>query len=97
MSDPFSILDIDCNGDDAVIRARYLELVRRFPPEQAPERFAAIRDAFERVKTQNDRLRWRLFEAGRHDTLDSVIEKSDGMSPRRRPTLAELLAAAGER
>lgn len=97
MSDPFAILGIDAGADDAAIRARYLDLVRQFPPEQAPDRFAAIRAAFERIKTRDDRLRWRLFEAGRHDTLDTIIEETMSSSPRRRPTVADLLAAVPDR
>lgn len=96
MSDPFSILGIAIDADDAAIRARYLHLVRQFPPEQAPERFAAIRSAFERLKCRDDRLRWRLFEAGRHDTLDAFIDGTANPMPRRRPTLAELLAMTAE-
>jgi hypothetical protein len=97
VASPFEILGIEPGAGDAAIRARYLDLVRQFPPERAPERFAAIRAAFERVKSRDDRLRWRLFEAGRHDTLDSVLEESAGETPRRRPTLADLLAAASEK
>src|SRR5262249_53115917 len=98
MSDPFTILGVSQAADDAAIRARYLELVRRYPPEQAPERFAAIRAAYDRLKDRDERLRWRLFEAGKNETIDDLME--DGTTcriPRRRPTLAELLAAASGR
>src|SRR6266478_5994622 len=46
MTDPFLVLELPPDADDAAIRARYLELVRRRPPEQAPERFAAVRIDF---------------------------------------------------
>jgi DnaJ-class molecular chaperone len=94
MADPFTILGIGPDADDAAIRRRYLELVRRYSPEQAPERFAAIRTAYEQVKNRDERLRWRLFEAGQHETIDALMEDVACQCPRRRPTLAELLAAA---
>jgi DnaJ-class molecular chaperone len=94
MADPFTILGIGRDADDEAIRQRYLELVQRYSPEQAPERFAAIRTAYEQVKNRDERLRWRLFEAGQHETIDALMEDVACQSPRRRPTLAELLAAA---
>jgi curved DNA-binding protein CbpA len=93
MSDPYHILGLPTGTDDAAVRQRYLELVRRFPPEQAPERFAAVRAAYEQVRDRDARLRHRLFEAGRADTIDALIEEAVCRSRRRRPTLAELLAA----
>ena len=97
ISDPYAVLGVPPNADDAAVRAKYLDLVRRYPPEQAPERFALIRAAYERLRNRDDRLRWRLFEAGQHDSIDSIIEEVACRSPRRRPTLAELLAAAAHR
>ena len=66
MTDPFQVLESPPDADDAAIRARYLELVRRWPPEQAPERFAAVRAAYEQVRDRDARLRHRLFDAGRN-------------------------------
>ena len=94
MSDPFAILEVTPDADDAAIRASYLKLVHRYPPERAPEQFAAIRAAYERLRNRDDRLRWRLFEAGQHETIDALIEEIACRSPRRRLTLAELLALA---
>jgi DnaJ-class molecular chaperone len=94
MADPFAILGIGPDADDEAIRRRYLELVRRYSPEQAPERFAAIRAAYEKLRNRDERLRWRLFEAGQNETIDALMEDVACQSPRRRPTLAELLAAA---
>ena len=93
MIDPFQVLDLPAEADDAAIRARYLELVRRWPPEQAPERFAAIRGAYEKVRDRDARLRHRLFDAGRTASMDGLIEEAICRTPRRRVTLAELLAA----
>ncbi len=36
MADPFEVLDLPRHAGEGEIRKRYLELVRAFPPEQAP-------------------------------------------------------------
>jgi curved DNA-binding protein CbpA len=93
MTDPYQVLGLPPDADDAAVRARYLELVRRFPPEQAADRFAAVRAAYERVRDRDVRLRYRLFEAGRAAGIDGVIEEAVCRTRRRRVTLAELLTA----
>jgi DnaJ-class molecular chaperone len=93
MTDPYQVLELPPDADDAAVRARYLELVRRWPPEQAPERFAAVRAAYERVRDRDARLRQRLFDAGRAVSIDGLIEEVVCRARRRRVTLAELLAA----
>jgi curved DNA-binding protein CbpA len=92
-ADPYQTLGLAPDADDAAVRARYLELVRRHPPEQAPERFAAVRAAYERVRDRDARLRYRLFEAGRGPTIDGLIEEAVCRTRRHRVPLAELLAS----
>jgi curved DNA-binding protein CbpA len=75
-----------------MIRRRYLELVRQFSPEHHPERFAAIRAAYERLRDRNARVRYRLFEAGRKETIESLVEEMACRSTRRRVSLATLLS-----
>jgi DnaJ-class molecular chaperone len=96
MNDPFETLGLPATADDAAIRARYLELVRRWPPEHAPERFAAVRAAFEEIRDRDTRLKRRLFDAGRMTSLDPLIEEA-ATRTRRRVTLAELLAVHRDR
>ena len=74
MSDPYLILGVDRQANDAAIRLRYLTLVREFPPEQHPARFAEIRAAFERIQTIDARIRTIIFEEGRDETLGSVAD-----------------------
>src|SRR5262249_61973790 len=83
VNDPSSVLEVPTDADDDAIRRKYLELVRRFPPEQNPERFAAIRAAYEALKDVNTRVRHRLFERGRRETIDTLIEEVGGRSARR--------------
>ncbi len=70
MDDPHIVLDLPADADDETIRRRYLELVRRYSPEHHPEKFAAIRAAYERLRDRNARVRYRLFEAGRKETIE---------------------------
>jgi curved DNA-binding protein CbpA len=91
MTDPFKVLELPPDADDAAIRSRYLELVRRWPPEHTPERFAAVRAAYEQVRDRDARLRHRVFDAGRNVSIDGLIEEAVCRTRRRRVTLAELL------
>ena len=93
MSEPHAVLGLPPDCDDETIRRRYLELVRQFSPEHHPERFAAIRAAYEQLRDLNTRLRYRLFEAGKKDTLDAILEELSCRSVRRRVSLQALLDA----
>src|SRR5215831_5872370 len=92
MVDPFSVLGLPADSDDETIRRRYLELVRQFTPEHHPEKFAAVRQAYEHLRDINTRLRYRLFEAGKNESVDALIEEISCHSPRRRLSLEALLA-----
>ena len=92
MTDPYQILELPPDSDDEAIRRRYLELVRRFSPERHPEKFAAIRSAYERLRDLDTRLRYRLFDAGKNETVDALIEEITCGQPRRRIPLETLLA-----
>jgi curved DNA-binding protein CbpA len=94
MIDAYAVLGLPPDSDDAAIRRRYLELVRQFSPEHHPEKFAAVRAAYEQLKDLNTRLRHRLFEAGRHESVDAIIEEVTCRSSRRRVSLKTLLSAA---
>jgi curved DNA-binding protein CbpA len=94
MTDPYEVFGLPGDSDDETIRRRYLDLVRQFPPEHAPQKFAAIRAAYEALKDLNTRLRHRLFEAGRKESLDVLIEEIACRSPRRRMSLKLLLNLA---
>jgi curved DNA-binding protein CbpA len=72
MSDPYEVLGLPGHADETEIRQRYLELVRQFPPDRAPERFAAIRAAYEEVRDPGRRLEAQLFETATSDSLDTI-------------------------
>jgi curved DNA-binding protein CbpA len=97
MADPYTVLGIGDDADDAAIRLRYLALAREFTPEQHPERFAAVRAAYEKIKTLDDRARHRLLEAGTEHTMESIIEEAACKAPRRRAGLTELVGSLAAR
>jgi curved DNA-binding protein CbpA len=92
MNDPHVMLGLPADANDETIRRRYLELVRQFSPEHHPEKFAAIRAAYERLRDRNARVRYRLFEAGRKETIESIVEEIACRSSRRRASLKMLLS-----
>ena len=49
-NDPFKVLRVPKDASEAEIRARYLELVKQFPPERDPDRFREIQAAFAAAK-----------------------------------------------
>src|SRR3954465_4114933 len=91
MNDPYHVLGVPDDADAETIRRRSLELVREFPPERHPERFAAVRAAYERLKDLDARVRHRLFEQGKRDGIDELIEELACRTPRRRFGLRALL------
>jgi curved DNA-binding protein CbpA len=97
MDDPYAVLGLPSDCDDDTIRRRYLELVRQFSPEHHPERFAAIRSAYERLRDLDTRLRYRLFEAGKRETIDALLEEIACRSRRRRLPLKSLLTVLRKR
>jgi curved DNA-binding protein CbpA len=92
MTDPHAVLGLPADCDDETIRRRYLELVRQFSPEHHPERFAAIRAAYESMRDLNTRLRFRLFEAGKKENIDAILEELACRNPRRRVPLKTMLS-----
>jgi curved DNA-binding protein CbpA len=92
MTDPYEVLGLSADSDDETIRRRYLELVRQYTPEHHPERFSAIRAAYEGLRDLDTRLRHRLFEAGKKETVDTLVEELACRSPRRRVSLKSLLS-----
>jgi curved DNA-binding protein CbpA len=93
MDDPHIVLGVAADADDETIRRRYLELVRQYSPEHHPDKFAAVRAAYERLRDRNARVRYRLFEAGRKETIEAIVEEIACRSSRRRVSLKTLLSA----
>ena len=94
MPDAYQTLGVPSDADDAAIRKRYLELVREFPPEQHPERFAAVRSAFEKIRTLDGRAKYWLFHRAGEDTIEGIIEELACKTSRQRFTLTQLTTVA---
>ena len=96
MNDPFFVLGVSESADDDEVKRRYLALVRAFPPERDPERFQAIRAAFEVLRTARGRLEQRLLRSGgsalRRLKLSCLEPATPGVTGRvSRATVAALL------
>lgn len=72
MTDPYDVLGLSAQASDAEIRGRYLELVRQFPPDRAPERFAQVRAAFDELRDPIERLQRQLFSLQTKDSLEAL-------------------------
>jgi curved DNA-binding protein CbpA len=92
MADPYQVFGLPADSDDAAIRRRYLELVKQFPPEHHPEKFAAIRAAYESLRDLTTRVRHRLFEAGKNESIDAILGELECPTSRRRVSLQTLLS-----
>lgn len=73
-ANPLVTLGLPASADEAEIRRRYLQLVREFPPDRAPQRFAEIRAAYEQLKNPEEFLERLLFEQKSHDSPASFRE-----------------------
>jgi curved DNA-binding protein CbpA len=59
---PYVILRVTPQSTDTEIRRAYLEAIREFPPERAPEQFQKIAHAYEQIRDEDARLNYRLFD-----------------------------------
>ncbi len=101
MSDPFLTLGIDPDADDAAVEAAYRSAIKRNPPDREPAAFRAVREAYERVRTQRDRIAYRLFETEPPQPLDllrraeahgrAVASDSEPVTNRPEPELIKAL------
>lgn len=89
--DPFAVLGISENADDAAIKQRYLTLVRTFPPDREPDRFQEIRQAYEAVRTKRGRLEVQLLQTRTNALTQLKLQCLDG-SVRRRASAATVTA-----
>ena len=92
--DPFAALGLDENADDDAVKRRYLALVRAYPPDREPERFQALRQAYEAVRGQRERLERKLLHTstGALSRLKLHCLSAPGGNERRRPSPAALTA-----
>jgi DnaJ-class molecular chaperone len=90
MSNPYYLLGIDRNADDAAVRAAYLRAVQLCPPDRDAERFAALRRAFDALATERLRVANALFDHQPPTPAAMAHLLESGCTPRR-PDTATLL------
>ncbi len=95
MIDPYEVLSVSPDATEEQIRQRYLALVREFPPEQEPKRFAEIRQAYDQLRDPVVSLQRRLFNVTAVDTFDTLLAaERQRQRARRLPT--PVLLSLGE-
>lgn len=58
---PYAVLELHESPTDAEVREAYQRKVRECPPEKDAERFSAIQQAYENLKTAEARAQIKLF------------------------------------
>lgn len=84
MSDPYLILGVPPDADDAAVHAAYLAAVKACPPERDPRRFESLRAAYEALRTRRARLAQALFDQS-PPTLADILDKAEPVGAPRRP------------
>jgi len=72
--DPWTVLELDPAADEVTIRKRYLELVRRYPPDREPERFREVREAYGLLRDPVKRIEAQLFDMRSDEQLDEIVD-----------------------
>jgi curved DNA-binding protein CbpA len=83
MPDPYLILGIDADADDAAVERAYVEAIKRCPPERDAERFNAVRQAHEQLRSRRDRLAHALFDRTPPGPEDILAKAGQGVAPGR--------------
>ena len=84
LRDPYLILGVAEDADDAAIEAAYLAGLKRWPPERDAARFNALREAYERLRTRRQRIAEALFDSTL-PTPEDILERAGPPGPPRRP------------
>lgn len=88
MNDPFRQLEVGELASDDEIKAAYLRKVREFPPERSPQQFQLIRESYEKIRTEKDRLSYQLFDVPEYD-YKNVCHQLSNADKNGRPSEAQ--------
>ena len=61
MNTPYDILEVSIDASDAEIKQAYLRQIKKHPPDQEPDQFRLIHDAYLAIKDKKCRLSYELF------------------------------------
>jgi len=81
--------------NDKMVKDAYLQKVHQFPPEQYPEKFRKIREAYELLKDEKARLAYSLFYTETPEN-NAVLSTLFIDQTRKIPTEKQFLAAFKE-
>lgn len=72
---PYLVLGVPRDADDACIRQAYLAAIKIATPETQPARFKEIAAAYDKIKDETSRCRHELFdtEAPGDSPLDALV------------------------
>ncbi|MCF8024741.1 MAG: J domain-containing protein [Desulfobacteraceae bacterium] len=92
----YLILDLPPGSDDETIRQRYLEMVKKYPPESDPVMFRRITEAYNALCDERSRIRSELFGCLDMPDWENELFKlaQAAKTKRRRTGLKEMLEAA---
>lgn len=94
MHNPHEVFGLPPQASDEEIRQRYLQLVREFPPDRAPERFAEIRAAYDQLRDPLPRLERQLFHIGTEDSFSALTDNLRARLKTKRLPVDALLSLA---
>jgi len=99
--DPYEVLGLPRDADDAAVRRAWREAVRRHPPDADPEGFRRARQAYEMLRDAAARASLRLRASPRLPDVAPVLARLRAeplpldREALRRQLLATILAADG--
>ncbi|MDR1485865.1 MAG: J domain-containing protein [Planctomycetaceae bacterium] len=70
----YHTLGINPGCSETEIRRRYLELLRKFPPETNQEQFAKIHEAYENLKNPVAMMEEIIKSSQTNDSIEQIIE-----------------------
>lgn len=89
---PYLVLGVPIDADNARIRGAYLDAVRQAPPETHPIRFKEIAAAYEKIKDAPRRSSYELFDMNcPSDSPLAVFLSHARLSPRPAPLTFEAM------
>lgn len=80
MKTAFEILGVLEDVEDEMVKSAYLQKVKQYPPEKAPEQFQQIREAYEAIKDARSRVKYQLFHQPEAD-FDKLLVRAFETDP----------------
>lgn len=83
--DPFTVLGLPHDADPQLIRQTYLNLVKQFPPDKAPDKFRQIHHAYQMLDDPLAQANAIMRLMNEKVSLDDAIQQASKL-PARLPT-----------